>query len=231
MADMSGPMTTDAWRLAAIGVPPMPMRGMKIWVQTGSHWSIGQSYSISRVNSRSFYVATDGKKKRLAILDWHAWLREREREGRVALDGHPMRSVRVAPLSDAFTASGFEDELADDGEEREGAMKRRVERDARIMRAVRQVVRDYTLSELDSEADDDPLFDAEDSARRSFRLTRRGAAYTVRIDPTWRRRPDCDCPDARKRLAQSDGAVFCKHIVATLIQREELRHQLLDLFL
>lgn len=216
---MSAPVTADAWRLSTIDPPATPAKGMKFWVQTGSHWAIGQGYTISRVNSRSFYVAADGSKGRRAIPEWHAWLREREREGRVALDGHPMRSVRTAPLSAALVARSTTD---GDDEEGEGGMARRTERDARILRAVRDVVRTYALTE---ETDDD------EDGRRTFRLARRGAAYTVRVDPRWGRPPECDCPDAQRRFAGTGEPVFCEHVVATLVQRDELRHQLIDLFL
>ena len=217
---MSGPLTADAWQLSSIDPPASPAKGMKFWVQTGSHWSIGQGYTIARVNSRSFYVATNGKKKRRTILEWHGWLREREREGRVALDGHPMRSVRAAPLSAACLAHPLDAENWD--EDSEGGMNRRSDRDARIMRAVRDVVRTYTLTEeTNGEAD----------GRRTFRLARGRVAYTIRIDPGWGVHPACDCPDAQRRTAQTDAPVFCKHVVATLLQRDELRHQLIDLFL
>jgi uncharacterized Zn finger protein len=53
----------------------------------------------------------------------------------------------------------------------------------------------------------------------------------VRVDPTWRTRPACDCPDAVERLAAEQDVVFCKHVVAVLLQTEDLRHQLIDLFL
>ena len=67
--------------------------------------------------------------------------------------------------------------------------------------------------------------------RRTFRLSRRGATYTVRVDPRWIAHPECDCPDATRRLAAAAEPVFCKHVIAALIQREELRYQLIDLFL
>jgi hypothetical protein len=210
---MSLTTASDAWQLPAVDPPAAPAKGMSFWVQTGTHWSIGRSFIVSRVNSRSFYVSANGRKSSHRVVDWHAWLLQREREGRVTLNGHPLRSVQAAPLSAAFAGAGRDEE--DD-------MDRRGLRDARILRAVQDVVKGYALTEVAGEA----------GGRRTFRLARgREHSYCVRVDPTWRTRPACDCPDAVERLAAEQDVVFCKHVVAVLLQTEDLRHQLIDLFL
>ena len=45
-------------------LPAKPRKGMQLWVQTGSHWCVGTSYTVSEVNSRSFYVTTGGARRR-----------------------------------------------------------------------------------------------------------------------------------------------------------------------
>lgn len=93
-------------------------------------------------------------------------------------------------------------------------------RDVRIMRAAREVLDRYTLSE--------PVRGRD---RWSVTVTKPdGATYQVTIDPEWRSAPTCQCPDAANR-AQRYNAGYCKHIIAVLLQHEELECQLLDLFL
>ena len=60
----------DLWRLSPVDAPDEPAKGMRFWVQTGDHWGIGENYSVSRLNSRSFYVAHNGKKHRFPLDRW-----------------------------------------------------------------------------------------------------------------------------------------------------------------
>ena len=71
------------------GQPPpyAPARGMKLWVQWGSHLAMGNGYSINKVNSRSFYVSTDGRQERYLLVEWEQWLDRRFAEGKVLLEG------------------------------------------------------------------------------------------------------------------------------------------------
>ncbi len=220
---MSDAPRADSWRLAPVDAPSAPRKGMKLWVQTGTYWFEGDGYTISRVNSQSFYVSRDGETTRYPLIDWHTFLSAREREGEVDVDGHPMRKLRAAPISDAFECARAT------GSGATGARgRRRGLRDARILRAVRDVLKSYKIDETTNGSG------ALSGGARRFQLRQGGAGrpgYTIEVDPEWRARPSCDCPDARERLAAEEDAVFCKHIVAVLLQKEELRHQLIDLFL
>ena len=85
---------TDVWSLPPVDAPDEPSKGMRFWVQTGDHWAIGDNHSVSRVSSRSFYIAHAGGRRRYALERWFHWLSERDAEGFVVLDGHPMRRPR-----------------------------------------------------------------------------------------------------------------------------------------
>ena len=71
-------------------LPAAPRPGMTIWVQTQEHWSIGVHYSVSRVNSRSFYVSTSGRVERYLLVEWDQWLAKRLTEGAVTIDNSPV---------------------------------------------------------------------------------------------------------------------------------------------
>jgi hypothetical protein len=204
----------DLWRLETTEAPREPRRGMEIWVQTGAHWAIGDRYTVSRVNGRSFYLAVDGRKERHDLRSWPRWLRERADEGTLTIDGHPLSGVRDEPLA---TGLSVPMEIDRDNEETGGPMEPRA-RDARWTRAVRDVLKRYTITREPG------------GERVVYRVARRGAAYLVRVDPTWREPPSCSCPDA-DRVRDARGATFCKHTVATLLKDDEHRYQLLDLLL
>jgi SWIM zinc finger len=218
---------TDVWRLAPVDSPGEPRKGMYFWVQTGDHWAIGERYTISRVNNQSFYVSVDGRKERIDLRRWREWLRERSEEGYVVLDGHPLRD----PLDEPF-AMGVNVPVTgaatspdrDDSEEKihnsRGIRMNANLRDARLLRAVRDVMKRYSFSRTTSAEGE--IIEVE--------VSRRGASYTVAIDPTWRRPPSCTCPDA-DRIRDASGATFCKHAIAALLSDDEHRHQLIDLLL
>ena len=93
-------------------------------------------------------------------------------------------------------------------------------RDARLLRAVRNVLKNYELL-------------AEPATPEGLDTVRvRGGqrSYVVTVDPQWRRPPRCSCPDA-VRVEDETGATFCKHSIAVLLARPEYRHQLIDLLL
>ena len=216
---------TDVWKLAPIDAPEEPEKGMYFWVQTGDHWAIGTRHTISRVNSRSFYVSVDGRKERIDRRDWHRWLRERSEEGYLLLNGHPVRDPTDEPLACGLRVpisvpkADTDDDQDGKDTTREGTMDTNL-RDTRVLRAVRDVLKQYSLTR--SGPDKDGFLQVE--------VKRPGATYKVRIDPAWRLPPTCTCPDA-KRVKDGKGATFCKHTIAALLSDEEHRHQLIDLLL
>lgn len=204
----------DVWALSVEPAPAEPAPGMRLWVNCGASWREGYAASVACVSDASFTVRTGGRTERHPRADWTRWLLERSREGPVQIDGHPIEPPAAAPLVPGLTARP----AADD----EGSTTMEFEaRDARILRAVRDVVKSYALRPVESTAD----------GWLAFTVTKPGRpAYTVRVDPTWRYGPQCSCPDWL-RVRDGDRGGYCKHVVAVLLHSEDHRHQLLDLLL
>ena len=97
-------------------------------------------------------------------------------------------------------------------------------RDARVLRAVRDVMKRYEIVERPAAPG------PSDDGLRHFALTGGSKNWQVQADPTWQTPPRCDCPDAR-RVAEENGATFCKHAIAVLLSHDDLRHQLIDLLI
>ncbi len=96
--DFASQITRELWRLSEIDPPSSPRDGMTFWVQTGSHWREGVGYEVERVGQDSFTVRSGQRERSHALADWRNWLAQRQREGRLSLDGHPIR--RQAQSSD-----------------------------------------------------------------------------------------------------------------------------------
>ncbi len=184
--------------------PPRPIRGQKFWVQTGTHWSMGESYSVQRVNSRSFYVSSHGRVERRLLCEWHQWLDERFAQGTLFLFFQP-----VTPPPRLFDTGA--DPMTDVTLDLHA-------RDQRFLRAAEDVLEHYTITRTDGPGD-----------RAEFHITGGTRAYTVVIAGDWSALPACDCPDAQQNREVTGG--FCKHVIATLLSHDALRHQLLDVIL
>jgi len=190
-----------------IGIPKMPRKGMRFHVQDPKDgarlrtaaWM--DDWVITRVNGRSFYVRTDGVVERYLRTEWNDWLRERFAEGVVFLDGQP-----VKPPDDARRR------YVSDTDPRH--------RDLRIVRAGREVLAAYQISEA-----------SQDEVERRFAVVRddKAKSYEVVVRRDWSVPPVCSCPDAKDIEVRRNGS-YCKHAVAVLL-KHDLRHQLLDLFL
>lgn len=187
-----------------IDPPPKPVRGQKFWVQTGTHWSIGVSYSVSQVNGRSFYVSSHGRVARRLLCEWHQWLDERFAEGKPFLFFQPL--IRPPGLFDPG-AKPMTDVTID-----------LHARDQRFLRAAEDVLKNYTITRTDGP-----------DGQATFRITGGTRAYTVIIEGDWSQLPQCDCPDAQQNRTRTGG--FCKHVIATLLSNDALRYQLLDVIL
>ena len=203
--------------LQSVPAPTTPVKGMAFWVETGTHWSMGTNYRVSQVNSRSFYVFSEGATQRYKLDEWWPWLTKRYGEGKMFLDGRPMdpplaagfKAVRPAigqPASQPPSPKQSADDLA--------------LRDARVWRAVHQVLRDYTI-QYNRPRKPGPF---------KVRVSSKDNTYTVVVDPAWQETASCSCPDA-KRFKQEGSSMLCKHSIAVLLGADDLRGQLLDLLL
>lgn len=90
-------------------------------------------------------------------------------------------------------------------------------RDKRFLKAAREVIKNYQLKRGTADA----------AGRVAFQVTGGTAPYEVRAHAG---APTCTCPDAAK-LGGALNAGFCKHIIGVLLDNDDLRCQLLDLFL
>jgi len=190
-------------------LPAAPIKGMQVWVQTGSHWCVGTAYTISEVNSRSFYVSSGGGRRRLLLSRWDRWVRERLAEGLVSVDGVAVGGTAPSAAPPVPVAAlDFEVSLP--------------AREARFLRAARQVLGTYRFQTLD-----------EDPSRPTLmRVAVSGGsrAYEVGLWRDWSGPPSCTCPDASNG-ARWGTAGFCKHAIAVCLRTDEVRCQLLDLLI
>jgi hypothetical protein len=188
--------------MRTIRAPPAPKTGMKFWVQTGTHWSMGVSYTVGRVNSRSFYIRHSGRCDRFLLVEWTHWLHNRVREGILHLDFVPVQLL--APLPGEPPMADIKIDIR--------------ARDQRFLRAATNVLQNYALDRSD------------DGDLVRIKVTGGKQPYQLEISKAWNFAPGCSCPDASHR-AQEQTAGFCKHIIAALIINEDLRCQLLDVIL
>ena len=194
----------DAEKLMAI--PSEPAKGMVFWVQDGEHWAMGDGYTISTVNGRSFYVSSRGETKRHLLAEWDWWLDQRMDEGRVFYRGRQLkRSMETDALTRGVVIPEFKIDLPG--------------RDRRFLRAAREVLKNYTLSRRDDEG-----------GVTTIVVSRGRRRYHVGLHRDWAMPPQCDCPDARNGAARLTAG-FCKHTIAVLIEYDDLRCQLLDVML
>ncbi|HNS10235.1 MAG TPA: SWIM zinc finger domain-containing protein [Candidatus Ozemobacteraceae bacterium] len=93
-------------------------------------------------------------------------------------------------------------------------------RDLRMIRAAGSVSGKYQIRRRQTPGSATAVFDVSGGTK----------PYEVTVNPGWQCCPTCTCPDASNRAQEQNGG-FCKHIIAVLLQNEEFRHQLLELFL
>ncbi len=198
-------MTAKFCALAPVHPPPEPRRGMKFWVQWGSHYCLGTNHSITRVNGRSFYVATEGRCERYLRVEWAQWLMGRFAEGKVHMEGHPLIPPQELANGEDHRTATFSIDL--------------VARDNRFFRAAKEVLGTYDIGRSE-----------EEPGTVCFRVKNGSSDYCVEVSRVWAHPPRCSCPDAQYAAAE-DCAGYCKHVIAVLLDNEDLRFQLLDLLL
>ena len=186
-------------------VPQEPVRGLVFWVQEGSHWSFGDSFTVGRVNSRSFYVHSQGKNERFLTSEWGWWLDQRFAEGTVFCNGRLLAKPGQDPVVAEVTAEAFSVDLPG--------------RDQRFLRAAKDVLTGYDMTRK-----------AVDGGFVEVEVRRGRRTYTVTARPDWATPPTCTCPDANNGARRLTGG-FCKHAMAVSITYDDLRCQLLDLLI
>ena len=89
------------------------------------------------------------------------------------------------------------------------------QRDPRVRRAVTEVLAKYQFTRTD----------VGDEAR--FAVTGGFRPYTLTLSKTWAFPAKCSCDD-KEKLGDKD---YCKHAMAVMMQNDDLRCQLLEVYL
>jgi hypothetical protein len=223
-----------------------PARGLVVEVHLGGAGRFFDRWRVAACSRARFVARTAGRAEERPAAEWGAWLDARAAEGTLSAHlpgcalswckgcdtaslgrpgvppGAPARrpgaatvragpgpaSRSTTPAPRALPAPGVSMPAVDVGA-----------RDARVLRAAKDVLARYTFH---------PLPPAE-PGERLVRLEVHGGArpYTVTVDPDWRTPARCTCPDH----ARASNGGFCKHVIGALLRDEALRCQLLELFL
>ncbi len=93
-------------------------------------------------------------------------------------------------------------------------------RDMRISRAIGSGSEKYEIGRCQN----------DESGLVVFAVSGGKEIYEVTVDPEWRCRPTCTCPDASSRAQDQTGG-FCKHIILVLFKNPEFKHQLIEMYL
>jgi len=180
--------TSPYVRLLQWEVPPStPERGsFRVERSPG----IGETYTVTLVNSRSFYVYNRGKTIRRLNVEWKAWLEGLFEEGFIFRDGNVMIPPPLPERPENFLGGRGEDKKQFDRSMREG---RRLAEDG----AVRLLVH--------------ALFEE----RFSVRIGHRDVRVTVPLDPEMTVRCRCELHSKRGTLHKA-----CPYILAVLLSTQ-----------
>jgi hypothetical protein len=185
--------------------PPAPRVGMLIHVRVpDEHWSCWPEWRVHRVNSRSFYVGGQGVRERHLVVEWASWLLSLGRAGTVHVDGSPIRlpgSPELGPRCRPPAA----------------AHTRPVD-PAGLLRSARSVVRRGPLQRRDEPGA---------GARTSVQPEGERPVWRVLLSPDWSSESLCTC----RADDEPPAGGLCEHAAAACLVYEDLRCQLLDLFL
>lgn len=192
--------------------PEAPEKGMRFWLQDRS-WGprksfVGAELVVSRRSVRYFHVATTPRGMRGVI---HRRERHPIAHWPDWLRGLDRRGQVFFNEHPMLLSSSSEARFQVDVQAR----------DLRMGRATRDVLPEYRIEPV-KVREDEMVFQVEKPA---------GEAYTVSVWRTWSAPPTCTCPDAARVQVPGKPAAWCKHVLAVLMSRDELRGQLLDLYL
>jgi len=167
-----------------------------------THWTTWPTWRVSRVTSRSFYVASDGTRERFLLVEWDSWLLQLGRRGRVHVDGRPV------DLPDGTSHEEPLDQL----------QPRPEHEPSRLLRRGRALSRrGGLLREPDATTPGQALV-CPDGPRPRWR---------VALRPDWTGPPACSCHSAEDPPPHG----LCEHAVAACLTWGDLRCQLVDLLL
>jgi len=93
-------------------------------------------------------------------------------------------------------------------------------REVRMLRAVNDVLQRYSIREEKKSK----------SGERCFQVDGGTRPYRVIVSLDWSNPPQCSCPDFAGRASRNNRG-YCKHIIAVLFLHDDLKCQLIELFL
>ncbi len=160
---------------------------------------------------RAFSVARRGKVERWPIEDWPRWLAACAAEGVLVIHLPGCASPACAGCDGSALGR-------DPAEARRRARtpEEAHARDARLLPAAQALLARASFTAL-GDLDGLRRVEVRDGPKR----------YEVRVDPAWGAAPSCACPEARR----PGSTAPCPHAIAVLLSDDELRCQLLEVFL
>jgi hypothetical protein len=185
-----------------------PRKGDSYFVQTCGRY-LGETFTIRRVNRRSFYAYRsttgpgDGKLVRRLVVEWEQWIDELFEMGFVFLNGAPvLPPLRLTPRPEIVLA---------------GAENQRRFNEA--MSEARRMLKGHCVGE--------PVH-----SRKELRFcvaAEPGLAATVTVPDDEKKRIRCSC--AEHNAGWRGSRYPCRHILAVLISRSDMRHRILEFLL
>ena len=167
-----------------------------------AHWAAWQRWRVSRVNSRSFYVTSNGQQERFLLVEWDSWLMSLARTGRLMIDGHPVQVPDGGPFgghSPTGGSTGGSDPVA-------------LLRLGRVLKRRTELVREP---------------DPSDSGQVVIRPEGPRPRWQIVLRLDWTEPPACSCHTSEHPPRHG----LCEHAVAACLSWDDLRCQLVDLLL
>lgn len=212
---LPNPDPTRPWPTDRHGrlLPAAPVRGLRV-----ESWGVGCAYlryRVSHLNAQRFRIAGHGLPFDLPLSRWPDWLESLEPNQGRWITVHLSACTLVACHGCDGSAVGRSSAVPPSPKSSPGVPVNEMpafQRDARLLRAARVVLKDYKL---------------EAQGDGKFLVTGPNQPYRVTVSPEWSAAPRCTCPDNQR--ATTGG--YCKHVIAVLLREPALRCQLLELFL
>ena len=197
------------WTPGPVCHPWEPRKSDSYFVLTSGRY-LGETFTVTRVNKRSFYVywsgisQSPGKTVRRLVVEWEQWIDELFEMGFVFLNGAPvLPPARLTPKPE-FVPAGVEHQR----------------RFREAMSEARTLLKGPCVSEP-----------AHSRKERRFKVASGpglGIA-TVTVPDDERKRITCSC--AEHKAGGMNSRYPCRHIFAVLISLGEMRHRILEFLL
>ena len=196
------------WTPGPVCHPWEPRKGDSYFVQTDGRY-LGETFTITRVNKRSFYAywsgltQSPGKTVRRLVVEWEQWIDELFEMGFVFLNGAPVLPPQRLTPKPEFIAPG----------------EARQKRFHQAMADARKLLESPCLLEL-----------AYGRKQRRFKVASGPAsAARVTVPDDEKKRITCSC--AEHKAGGTNSRRPCLHIFAVLLAHRELRHRILEFLL